>query len=400
MPLLRRDGTLHDEPGYDPVNRTFQHPTRELLQDVPRKPSRAQVKYAVDALLDILREFPFEDAASRIHALALMLTPYLRGVFDGPVPLFVVTGTSPGEGKSLLTRVCGLIATGRLPSILTEGETDQEYRKRITGHLQRGGTYAVFDNVSKPVGADSLAALLTSTIWSDRVLGRSVITELANNSTWVVTGNRVTLAGDIPRRCVLISLRTDQQRAWTRDDFKVPDLLDHVQEHLSLLQAACVTLCRAWGQAGMPVADVPAMGTFESWSRAVGSVLAFAGVDGFLMNRDRIQLEGDVAARDMEEFLREVQRCMPAMFRARDVLAAVKAGDIEAEALPDELGNVNGQSGAKKIGKAFRRWEGRRVSTDGLRIERVERDLRSRTWSWRVVTPPDDAKRKLARSSP
>lgn len=386
IPVLRPDGTVRLDIGYDEGSQIFHAPPPGHHVTLSPAPDQREVRAARARLDAVFADFPFEDEASRANVLALALTPYLRPVFDGPVPLWVIRGTAPGEGKTLLAQVAGLIATSKLPSILTEGESDAEWRKRASAHLRAGGTFALIDNVGRTIDAPSLAALLTSRTWSDRVLGRTENLEVANNSLWVVTGNNLVLAGDLPRRGVLISLRGGTSRAWTRSGFSQPDLLAWVEATLPQLQAACLTLCQAWGLADMPFVKAAPFGSFQSWATTLGSVLAFAGIPGFLENRERLHLDGDTVARETEGFVREVKRCFPHTFRAGDVLAAVKAGEINLEVIPDELGNLAGQGGTKRIGKALRRWMGRRFAGDGLRVEQVEQESRSGTWTWRVVT--------------
>ena len=50
---------------------------------------------------------------------------------------------------------------------------------------------------------------------------------------------------------------------------------------------------RAWYTNGKPTADVPTLGSFDEWAETIGSVLAFAGVDGFLGNLEQTQVVQD-----------------------------------------------------------------------------------------------------------
>ncbi len=54
-----------------------------------------------------------------------------------------------------------------------------------------------------------------------------------------------------------------------------------------------LTIVRAWYTNGKPTADVPTLGSFDEWAETIGSVLAFAGVDGFLGNLEQTQVVQD-----------------------------------------------------------------------------------------------------------
>ena len=123
----------------------------------------------------------------------------------------------------------------------------------------------VFDNVEVPTEFPSLASALTAHVWQDRV-GMSDNVILPQRATWAVTGNNVTLRGDMPRRTYVIHLDAEQARPWLRntDAFRHPDLLKWVSANRGPLVGALLTLARAWFAAGKPDTTAPVIGGFVS----------------------------------------------------------------------------------------------------------------------------------------
>jgi len=296
-PILRHDGTICTEPGYDPVSRLVYCPDPGLtLAPIPSYPTTDEVQACVDILLDVIGEFPFVDEASRANALAILFTLLMRPVLTGHVPLAIVDAPVQGTGKSLLVTALATIAVGNVAveSIPTR-ENDEEWRKKITSILLTASPFVHLDNIpdNTTINSPSLAATLTTSEWSDRILGRSEIIRLPARCVWAATGNNLRVTGDLPRRSYSVRLDANVQCPWKRTKFKIKDLKSYVPEHRGNLLSAALTIIRAWYTNGKPMAEVPTLGSFEQWASTVGSVLAFAGVNGFLSNLDKTQVVQD-----------------------------------------------------------------------------------------------------------
>ena len=209
-PFFTRAGRLIAESGY--------HTDAELFLDLPAdfvmlsvspEPGGDDVVRARQFLLEPFRDFPFDDQASRVHAVALTLTPFARELYDGPTPLFAVDATKWGSGKGLVTTVASVIASGAAPSNTPMSGSDEELRKRLTATLLNSQPYMVLDNVRRRIDGESLALLLTTDIWHDRILGVSKMARIPVRVVSVVTGNNLRFSGEITRRTVLILNVTD-----------------------------------------------------------------------------------------------------------------------------------------------------------------------------------------------
>src|SRR5262249_45815830 len=217
------------------------------------EPSAAEIEAARNLLLsELFGEFPFEDDASRAHVLVATLLPFIRTMIPGSTPLHLIDAPSPGTGKGLLADVMSVPATGRSATIMSEGQDDEEWRKRITAVLMGGPVFILIDNVRQRLDSAALAAAVTGGTWTDRIVGHTVMATLPVQSAWVATGNNITLSNEMARRSVRIRLDARVDKPWTRSGFKHPKLRDWALENRGRLVHACLTLIKAWIAAGQP----------------------------------------------------------------------------------------------------------------------------------------------------
>ena len=85
-----------------------------------------------------------------------------------------------------------VIGTG--PAVMTEGSTEDEWRKRITSKLMQAPTFILIDNVRSSLDSSALSAALTANEWEDRVLGVSRNIILPNQCVWIATANNPALS--------------------------------------------------------------------------------------------------------------------------------------------------------------------------------------------------------------
>src|SRR5439155_1740787 len=218
VPVLRPAGSVFARPGYDLATRlVYRPPAGLLVPDIPDDPTDAERADALEALLDVIRDFPFVDAASRANTLALLLTPLLRPAIEGEVPLALIDKPKRGTGASLVAQVITGIALGTDTDLTTAPTDDEEWRKKILAALMAGATIMFFDNVEHPLTSPSLAAALTSPDFTDRILQRSEIAKVPQRATWIATGNNIRVGGDLVRRCYWIRLDAGVARPWQRE---------------------------------------------------------------------------------------------------------------------------------------------------------------------------------------
>jgi hypothetical protein len=275
-PTIRGDGSVLDRPGYDPATGLIYEPGADF-PPLPVAPSREDARRVALLLYDVVEEFPFLDDNHKAVWLAALLTLLARPAVEGPTPLFLFDAATAGSGKTLLTKVIGLVATGREPAVSGLSDDNEEMRKTITAIALEGERMVLLDNASGAFGCRALDEALTSTSWRDRILGQSKRTgEMPLTACWFATGNNVRLRGDTHRRVIPCRLEPGCERPEERSGFKYPDLLGHVREHRPGLVVAGLTILLAHLNAGRPKADLPHFGSYESWSDVVRQAVYWA----------------------------------------------------------------------------------------------------------------------------
>ncbi len=390
VPVVRHDGTVLADPGYDPATRLIYAPAADLETiTVTDSPSDRDVVAARKLLFDTIIDFPFVDDGSKANLIALALTPLLRPAIDGPVPLALIDAPQAGTGKSLLAEVVTCITTGRGAGMMTPAKSEDEWRKRLTSQLMLGARVIVIDNVDEPLGSGNLAAALTTSEWEDRVLKTNDIVRLPQRATWIATGNNLRLRGDLARRSYRIGLDAREARPWERGEFRHPNLREWVRENRALLLIALLTLVRAWYAAGKPSVPVRALGSFEAWSRAMAGILEHAGVTGFLCNQDSLYEEADEEAVEWEDFIRQwgeeigEDKAVSTFELTRRLTASERLRECLPGALSEKWEQSNGGF-ERALGKALARRNGC-TFPGGFRLEKARSNSVKGKPQWWVV---------------
>ncbi|GGK32540.1 hypothetical protein GCM10010124_26660 [Pilimelia terevasa] len=297
-PVLRRDGTLLQKPGYDPATGLYLA-AKVALPEVPSKPTAEQVAEARAFLLNrFLRDFPWSAPADRANYLALLATPILRHYTRSLTPFALIDATMPASGKTILTGGPGMLYGQR---VLPWTYSEEELRKSITAVLAEQVGVVVFDNLAEGTTIDSaiLAQLVTGGVWADRQLGSSRTLAVVNDRLWMATGNNLQVGGDMASRTIRVHLDPNMPRPEERDQsgFGIPHLDQWITVPANQLTVLwhLLVLVLDWTRAGGPKAAGLSMRQFTPWAQALGGFLAHHGIGGFLTNT------ADVRAIDEDE---------------------------------------------------------------------------------------------------
>jgi putative DNA primase/helicase len=357
-PLFRPDFSIVTETGYDPVTRYWVDYQLPRL-NIPFLPTKEELRAAVALLRNLFVDFPFANA-SFASAIATMLTTVLRVAIDGFVPMNLVTAPWARTGKGKLIGVMMIVLSGRAPAQFTLPKDEEELRKKITTFLAEGAAVMVIDNISRTLESDVLCALLTEQTHKDRLLGSNTGVEIPMRSVLIASGNNIQVRGDLRFRCYWTRLDAKTSEPWKRNNFQHPNIEQWAREHRTELLSALLTLPRAWVAAGKPNAEnVPVLGGFEEWSRIIGGILHFAGIEDFLANLDEYRSDDEEI--EWRLFLYELHR----VFENREFTTAETAGQVGLdeglrEALPGGLREKAGDPGfTRRLGLAL----GKRVDT-------------------------------------
>jgi len=155
----------------------------------------------------------------------------------------------------------------------------------------------------RQLASPSLASMITSANWSDRLLYTNEKVSLPNRAVWLMTGNNPKVSMELARRCIRIRIDPKVDRPYLRDGFKHDPFMPWVKENRMALARAVLVLVRAWLTAGRPRSS-RRLGSFEQWTDVIGGILETAGIPGFLGNLHELYETADVEGETWREFVR------------------------------------------------------------------------------------------------
>ncbi len=364
-PIISEDGTIIDNEGYDPTTRAYFAPRDGFtLGRVPLTPTDSEAQRAVETLMAPFREMPFAKNADAANFLALLVTVVIRQWFQC-VPFGVIEAPIQGSGKTLAAMAMRVIAEGTAgiaaaPEAGNQG--DAEWRKRITSALLTAPSVVIFDNVTGTLGGASLAAVATSPVWSDRLLGTNDSPDLPNTPTWLFTSNNAQVDADLLRRCMFVRLDPGVPTPHLRSGFSIPDLIAHLEHERGEILAAIYTIVRRWITLGKPGPPdgTPVLGSYEKWSRTVPAILGAVGISGVLGDIDeRGSMMKDPDEEDLLALLDAWWTHFPELRERAPARALVDAsinGDAPGRASLPLPGSLNGDAKPAVLARSLGKW--------------------------------------------
>jgi hypothetical protein len=268
---MRPDGSVLIQPGYDPA-------TRLLLLNPPpmpallERPTRDDALAALALLEELLVDFPLVDEGSRSVALSALITPVIRGALP-VVPLHANRAPAAGSGKSYLVDLASGIATGQRCPVIAAGRSEEETEKRLGAAMLKGFPLISIDNLNGELGGDALCQMIERPRVAIRVLGLSKVLTVENRATIFATGNNMQPTGDVLRRVLMCTLDPNLERPELRVFAGNP--FATVLADRGKYIAAAMTIVRAFLNSGAD--PMPALASFEKWSRMVRSSLVWLG---------------------------------------------------------------------------------------------------------------------------
>jgi hypothetical protein len=337
-PTLRFDGSILENPGYDKDTGLFFNPGHTMFPKIEEHPTFSQAEQALNLLLELLKDFPFEGEASKTVAISAILTGLIRRSIR-TAPLHGFTAPKMSSGKSLLADVVGLIVTGRSNSFISQAENEAEEAKRLLAVLLEGDSIVCYDNIERPFGSAALCTVLTEVEYKDRVLGETKNIGVPTNATFLATGNNLTFVGDISTRAILCRIDPKEEHPEKRE-FDI-DLRKHVLQHRGDIVHAGLTILRAYHVAKRPKQNIKPFGRFEEWSDWVRSVLIWLGMEDPCKSRKDIE-EADPVRLSLGNLLGAWYEIFGTLsVRAKDVVKrAFEETSKTREALKDALTDI------------------------------------------------------------
>ena len=405
-PTLRPDGTLLDQPGYDAQTEILYEPSGSVWA-IPQTPNQEQAQQALATLWKPFESFPFEAQIDKAVLLAGLLTAAIRpGLptspaigFDAPVQ---------GSGKTLLAKCLGVLASGEEPAVWphTAGRNDEEVRKRLFAALRSGKTALIWDNVIGAFDSMSMAALLTSTVYTDRILSESKVSTIPNRTLLLLTGNNLTLKGDMARRVLVARIDPNTDKPFARN-FAL-DPYRYCLHHRQRLISCALTLIRFYLTAKDKQPGGGRTASFEDWDDMVRQTVVHINQTiapnqfGDVMEKMTANQSEDPEQEALNEFLTAWDR----LFGEKAVTAAQVIGKLSESHMGDPTSpeqtmlravatlNPNFKNSTKSIGSFLKYRKGRIINGRKL----ITPGYRDGSALWSVITTnPDEKKRGKAR---
>ena len=383
-PIVRADGSILSTPGYDDATGLLYLPDVEV--EVPSDDAiLAAVPAAIGRIRSMISEFSWTGPDDEANYLGLMLTPLLRELCPPPYKMGAIGAHQPGSGKSLLGRVLRDIHGGVLRADMPM--TEDELSKSVVGILSQTTAPVVqFDNVTRTLRSPMLTALLTTATYSGRLLGSSSSVSMTNDRLWIITGNNLSLGGDLTRRTLWCTIDPGVPNPEERTGFRL-DLPLYVAANRGQILADLLVLIRGWILAGSPAEPPSSSDDYAQWTTTVRGILAHAGVPG-LFDGTKVESTNEDDA-EWALFLATAYDLTEGReWTAGDLLSK---GDESAavyqkllaslpEKLHDKAVRSNLRATGKSLGRLATAQEGRHVS--GLVLKQV--GMRKGVKVWRV----------------
>jgi len=277
-PTMRRDGSLLDSAGYDPATALYLMGGEGAWPGVPVFPTKAALQEAAKTVWKPFAEFPFVDDVARGAMLSTVLTAVMRQSLDG-APGTIFDAPAAGTGKTLLGFLVQAL-TGMPRQAIPECRDEDEVRKRILSTLRTGQPCMLLDNIRGQFGSASLEAMLTTDVYSDRLLGGSRMLTLPTSVMVMISGNNFRPAGDLWRR--LLTVRMDagieapERRSFSFEPFS------HCRDNRQRIVAAALTLLRGFVAEGSPRTMPDRLASFDEWDCRIRQAVLWISSAGLM----------------------------------------------------------------------------------------------------------------------
>ena len=288
-------------PGYDERTKTYTMEEVEYRNDLPLEEART-------FLTEILQSFPWarEDENSNrrstgVH-FAAMIGVFCNSLFkEGTIkPMIVYNGNQPGSGKSLLMRMALCPVHGEPAE--SSKPNNEELRKILDIAALQSKPYLVLDDVAS-LYSNELNRFTNSPVHEPRILGKSQTEKRYNVTQVFTTGNMLSLAEDLVRRCVVVDLFEATKATERRFENELtPDWLCLSETRAKFL-AALWAIVRHWSENGMPAFKEARHTSASQWASVVGAIVNHLNPDLQPFVKRTFSLGGDESTAALEALI-------------------------------------------------------------------------------------------------
>ena len=270
---------------------------------------KMKLEKAKEIINNLFSEFCFLTEQDKSNAIAGLITPFLRGLYENfntRTPAFFYLGNRERVGKDYCAGITGIVYEGQATedNPISSGEkstnNNEELRKKMTSAIVSGKKRMHFANNKGYINNAIFEQLLTTKIYSDRLLGKNEMINLPNEMDYSLSGNvGVTYTPDFANRCRFVNLFLDIEDANSRK-FETPLLHEWIKENRSLIISALFSLVRNWIDKGKKEGSIP-FASFPNWASICGGIMEAAEyLSPCNVDKESIALAGDSETADMK----------------------------------------------------------------------------------------------------
>ncbi len=280
IPIIYDDKLTFPKKGYDERFFSWLDPNAPEIIEVEIEEAKTFIK-------SIFEEFCFKEAQDKIHAIAALVTPYFRGLynsFNERTPLFFYIANRERAGKDYCAGITGITYEGiaNEDPPISDGEKfssnkSEEFRKKILSMMIQGKKRFHSSNNKGKIENSAFEGVITAKTFSDRLLGRNETITIDNEMDFSVSGNLgVTYSADLENRSRNINLSLEMEDPNKRI-FKRPDLHNWVLENRGKIISCLFALVKNWFENEKPKGKTP-FTSFPNWASICGGIMVYNGL--------------------------------------------------------------------------------------------------------------------------
>lgn len=210
-PVIMDGKLIHGDKGYDPASQFLikAHMQENILPGVLSDTPPQLFEWLRTEWLGETSFDTDEDAIRAMMVPATMLVSKTHLMAEGKFPAFLISAPDAGTGKSELAHALVEVVSGEDIGDTPWPEKDgPEMQKLITSLVMADVDVIVWDNLPNgmTIKNSNFDQLLTSIVWTARILGQSAIVNAPSNAVNILTGNNVGLLADTSTRVVKVRL--------------------------------------------------------------------------------------------------------------------------------------------------------------------------------------------------
>lgn len=277
IPLIDTAGRVISAPGLDEETGIYISRSPGESISINLSPTRQETVAALRRLWHPFSCYRWATKHDRAAFLATILTIVIRPTILASFGLFV-SATCQASGKSKALEALLALITGLREALISWKPDDEiELGKLLLSLMLKGTPGIAFDNVVKVFRSPTLCTAIMSGMVKARLLGVSEDRTASARLMWLASGNGVSMDRDSADRWCTATVDVGCERP---GDLSYP--FDPVQaaldNRLGIIQA-CITVHRAYHEAGRPQADnVPTR--IAEWGRSVRQLVLWLGDSG------------------------------------------------------------------------------------------------------------------------